>query len=165
VLRSLALSTVAVPRHLLEEWYSPGAESEADLPRSLQQPRRQNQHPQSRPAATPATANDDSSLTRDALLLILLATAVSFICSIDRAAMSVAILPMAEQFSWDDGAKGAVSSAFFAGYMVTNLCGGFLATRYSPKRVLGAGVVLWSLFTIATPMAAGGTLPELMAAR
>lgn len=29
--------------------------------------------------------------------------------------MSVAILPMSEQFAWDDAAKGAVSSAFFAG--------------------------------------------------
>jgi len=43
---------------------------------------------------------------------------VSFICSIDRAAMSVAILPMSEQFQWDDSIKGVVSASFFAGYMV-----------------------------------------------
>lgn len=60
---------------------------------------------------------------------------------------------------------GAVSSAFFAGYMVTNLCGGFLATRYSAKGVLALGVVLWSLFTIATPAAAGGNLNQLLLAR
>ncbi|EFN59932.1 hypothetical protein CHLNCDRAFT_18155 [Chlorella variabilis] len=79
--------------------------------------------------------------------------------------MSVAILPMSDQFSWDDSVKGSVSSAFFAGYMVTNLCGGFLATRYSAKGVLAIGVVLWSLFTIATPSAAAGNLGELMLAR
>ncbi|KAL4447530.1 hypothetical protein ABPG75_004749 [Micractinium tetrahymenae] len=108
---------------------------------------------------------EEALLSRDALTLVLLATAVSFICSIDRAAMSVAILPMSEQFQWDDSIKGAVSSAFFAGYMVTNLCGGFLATRYSAKGVLALGVVLWSVFTIATPAAAGGNLNQLMLAR
>lgn len=79
--------------------------------------------------------------------------------------MSVAILPMSAQFEWDDGVKGAVSSAFFAGYMLTNLAGGYLANRYSAKGVLAAGVVLWSFFTLATPMAAAGSLPELMAVR
>lgn len=49
--------------------------------------------------------------------------------------------------------------------MITNLCGGFLATRYSAKGVLALGVVLWSMFTIATPAAAAGNLGELMMAR
>jgi ACS family sodium-dependent inorganic phosphate cotransporter len=50
---------------------------------------------------------------------------------------------------------------------VTNLCGGFLATRYSAKGVLALGVVVWSCFTIATPSAAAadGGLWELMVAR
>jgi hypothetical protein len=29
------------------------------------------------------------------------------------------VLPMSEQFSWDDSVKGAVASAFFAGYTVS----------------------------------------------
>ena len=49
--------------------------------------------------------------------------------------------------------------------MVTNLCGGFLATKYSAKGVLALGVVLWSVFTLATPTAAAGNLSELMLAR
>ena len=32
--------------------------------------------------------------------------------------------------------------------------GGYVATKYSSKVVLGAGVVLWSLFTVLTPTAA-----------
>jgi ACS family sodium-dependent inorganic phosphate cotransporter len=100
------------------------------------------------------------------LALIALTSAVSFICSIDRAAMSVAILPMSQTFDWDDGVKGAISSAFFAGYMITNLSGGYLATRFSPKQVLAGGVVLWSLFTMFTPAAAASqSLPELLAVR
>jgi len=42
-------------------------------------------------------------LPNEALALVLLTSAVTFICSIDRAAMSVAILPMSEAFKWDDG--------------------------------------------------------------
>lgn len=50
--------------------------------------------------------------------------------------------------------------------MFTNLCGGFLSSRYSSKAVLGLGVVVWSLFTMATPAAAGtGCLTDLLLAR
>lgn len=106
------------------------------------------------------------SIPAEALTLVGLTSAVSFICSIDRAAMSVAILPMSVAFDWDDSVKGAVSSAFFAGYMITNLCGGYLATRFSAKGVLAAGVVLWSFFTLATPpAAASGNLTDLLAVR
>lgn len=91
---------------------------------------------------------------KDVLILVGMITAVSFVCSVDRAAMSVAILPMSEEFGWDSSVKGAVSSSFFAGYMITNMFGGYLATRFCPKVVLAAGVVLWSCFTIETPFAA-----------
>lgn len=115
---------------------------------------------------TTSKAMPEIDLPVSPLALIALTSAVSFICSIDRAAMSVAILPMSQTFDWDDGVKGAISSAFFAGYMVTNLCGGYLATRFSPKQVLAGGVVLWSLFTLATPAAAASqSLPELLAVR
>ena len=45
-------------------------------------------------------------------------------------------------------------SVFFVGYTVTNICGGYLATRFTAKLVLGLGVVVWSIFTILTPVAA-----------
>lgn len=135
VLRSL--STVAIPRRQLQERYG-GASSEpgchegsgsgargapsralaaqAQLPVLLPGPLRLDGTLGRRasPAAAPA-AEEETPLSREALTLVLLSTAVAFICSIDRAAMSVAILPMSEQFAWDDAAKGAVSSAFFAG--------------------------------------------------
>lgn len=119
-----------------------------------------------RTSEAPAPTAAPAELPVSPVALILLISAVSFICSIDRAAMSVAILPMSNTFNWDDGAKGAISSAFFAGYMVTNLCGGYLATRFSPKIVLACGVTVWSLFTMLTPAAAStASLPELLAVR
>ena len=45
-------------------------------------------------------------------------------------------------------------SVFFVGYTVTNICGGYLATRFTAKLILGLGVVVWSIFTILTPVAA-----------
>lgn len=104
---------------------------------------------------------EDDAIGRDVLLLIGMITAVSFVCSVDRAAMSVTILPMSEQFGWDSSVKGAVSSSFFAGYMITNIFGGYLATRFSPQYVLAAGVLLWSLFTLDTPLAAQASTDSL----
>jgi ACS family sodium-dependent inorganic phosphate cotransporter len=56
-------------------------------------------------------------------------------------------------------------SAFFIGYTVTNLLGGYLASSIGAKQVLGWGVVLWSVFTITTPLAASSSLPVLLGNR
>ena len=40
-----------------------------------------------------------------------------------------------------------------------------MATRWGAKRVLGWGVVLWSIFTVATPYAAATWLPVLFCTR
>lgn len=106
-------------------------------------------------------AVEEESIGRDVLLLIGMVTAVAFVCSVDRAAMSVTILPMSQQFGWDSSVKGAVSSSFFVGYMITNIFGGYLATRFSPQYVLAAGVLLWSLFTLDTPLAAQASTESL----
>eukprot|EP00887_Chlorella_sp_A99_P003196 scaffold9.g3196.t1 len=116
-------------------------------------------------AAAAADPPEDVPLSAEGLRLVALCAAVAFICSIDRAAMSVALLPMSAQFGWDDGTKGAVSAAFFGGYMLTNLLGGFFAARWGPKPVLAAGVGLWSAFTMLTPGAAGAALPALLGSR
>ena len=55
---------------------------------------------------------------------------------------------------WGMQQQGTVLSAFFAGYILLQVVGGRLADRYGGKAVLGAGVVLWSLFTMLTPPAA-----------
>ena len=104
---------------------------------------------------------EEDAIGKDVLLLVGLITAVSFVCSVDRAAMSVTILPMSDQFGWDSSVKGAVSSSFFAGYMITNIFGGYLATRFAPQYVLAAGVLLWSLFTLDTPLAAQASTDSL----
>jgi ACS family sodium-dependent inorganic phosphate cotransporter len=43
--------------------------------------------------------------------------------------------------------------------------GGYLASSLSAKKVLGTGVVVWSLFTMTTPLAAGAAMPVLLTNR
>lgn len=89
----------------------------------------------------------------------------TFICYIDRVNISVAIIPMAEEFGWDQTTRGIVLSSFFYGYLATQVLGGWLADRFGGKIVLGLGVLWWSVFTLVTPPAAAISLTVLFIAR
>ena len=88
-----------------------------------------------------------------------------FIGYTDRVNISVAAIAMQTAFHWSQTTKGFVLSAFFIGYLVSLLPSGWLATRIGGKRLLTASVVGWSLFTLATPLAAHASLSLLIAAR
>ena len=97
--------------------------------------------------------------------LVALSAAAVFICYMDRVNMSVAIIPMAKDLGWDPATQGTVLSAFFVGYLATQILGGRLADRFGGKVVLGIGVLSWSLFTLVTPFAAFGGFTALLFAR
>ena len=86
--------------------------------------------------------------------LIAYSTLAVIICYIDRVNISVAIIPMQEQFGWNDSQVGFIFSSFYIGYMLTMALGGYLSDKFGGKLVLGYGVVMWSIFTILTPLAA-----------
>lgn len=86
--------------------------------------------------------------------VVLMSFLAVFVCYIDRVNISVAIIPMAEDMAWTPEMMGRVLSSFFVGYLLLQVVGGRLADRFGGKAVLGAGVLLWSLFTILTPPAA-----------
>ncbi len=67
------------------------------------------------------------------------------------------------EFGWDPAVMGTILSAFFIGYLLTQLPGGWLADRFGGKGVLGFAVIWWSLVTFVTPFAR--TVPLMMAAR
>ncbi|MGH7923344.1 MAG: ACS family MFS transporter [Candidatus Binatus sp.] len=87
------------------------------------------------------------------------------LCYIDRISISVAIIPLARQFGYNSATQGLVLSAVFWGYLWTQLVGGWMADRFGGHRVLAAGVAVWSLATIVTPIAAAATFSALLAAR
>jgi ACS family sodium-dependent inorganic phosphate cotransporter len=107
----------------------------------------------------------DSSSWQRRHTVVLLCFLATFICYIDRVNISVAIIPMAEQFGWSDTQRGLVLSSFFVGYLVTQVLGGWLAGKIGGKSVLGFGVLWWSLFTLLTPMSALASFPILIATR
>jgi ACS family sodium-dependent inorganic phosphate cotransporter len=78
--------------------------------------------------------------------------------------MSVAIIPMAQDYGWSPAVSGLVQSAFFWGYILSQLPGGYLSSRYGGRTTLPAGVAMWSLATAAVPLLAG-TVPGLCASR
>ncbi|HIG42673.1 MAG TPA: MFS transporter [Gammaproteobacteria bacterium] len=98
-------------------------------------------------------------------ILVSLTFVSVFICYIDRVNISIAIIPMAEELNWNLQTQGMVLSSFFVGYLLLQIIGGRLSDRFGGKVVLGAGVLLWSLFTILTPPAAWVGISLLIATR
>ena len=60
---------------------------------------------------------------------------------------------------------GWILSSFFYGYIFTQVPGGWLATKFGGKWVFGIGVVMTSVFTLFTPLAANHSVGLLIAVR
>ncbi|GAB2224139.1 hypothetical protein Droror1_Dr00004887 [Drosera rotundifolia] len=98
-------------------------------------------------------------------VIVLLCFASFLLCNMDRVNMSIAILPMAKQFNWNSTTVGLIQSSFFWGYLLTQIIGGIWADKIGGKRVLGFGVIWWSVATVLTPIAARVGLPFLLIMR
>ncbi|XP_048241386.1 sialin-like, partial [Haliotis rufescens] len=68
-------------------------------------------------------------------------------------------------FDWDNNLQGAVLASFFYGYILTQLPGGFLATRYGGKYLFGGGIFVTAVLTILTPVFATWSVYLLIAVR
>lgn len=67
----------------------------------------------------------------------------------DRATLSIAGTTVASDLGLSPSALGIVFSAFGWAYAIGQIPGGWLLDRYGTKRVYGASIILWSLFTIS----------------
>ena len=86
------------------------------------------------------------------------------VCNMDKINMSVAVIPMSREFSWDTAQSGILQSSFFYGFALSQIPGGFLNTKFGGARVLPLGLTFISLATLAIPVA-GDNLPALFFAR
>eukprot|EP00953_Heterococcus_sp_UTEX-ZZ885_P023415 12874-Heterococcus_DN1.PRE.2 len=91
-----------------------------------------------------------------------LSCATILISYADRSNLATAILPMSQQYDWSKSFEGTVLSAFYLGYALTQMLGGWLADKYGGRYTLAAGLTAWSVFTLLTPAAAAlGSVPLL----
>ena len=56
------------------------------------------------------------------------------------------------EFNWDETQQGIILSAFFYGYVTTQIAGGMLSERFGGKRPLLFGIFWTSALTILTPV-------------
>uniref|UniRef100_A0A4W3HER2 Sialin n=1 Tax=Callorhinchus milii TaxID=7868 RepID=A0A4W3HER2_CALMI len=82
-----------------------------------------------------------------------------------RVDLSVAMVAMVEMYNWDSETQGIILSAFFYGYLFTQIPGGYLAGRFGGKVLLGYGILSAGIFTLFTPIAAKLGVPYLIAVR
>jgi MFS family permease len=95
--------------------------------------------------------------------LVLLVTASVFINYIDRGNLATAAPLMQDELQLSASQLGVLLSAFYYGYVICMPGMGWLAERYGAKRVLAAGVAVWSLATFTTGFA--GSFATLLALR
>jgi sugar phosphate permease len=95
-----------------------------------------------------------------AVALLVIAGVVNYF---DRSALSIANPLIRRDLGLSIGQMGLLLSAFAWSYGAAQIPAGMLVDRFGARRVLGAGLVLWSLAQIAS--AACRLLPQLMLAR
>ena len=87
--------------------------------------------------------------------LIAMVTLATFINYFDRGNLSTAAPLVQSELGLSAGQLGLLFTAFYWGYLPCMPATGALAERFGARRVLGAGVALWSLATLATGFASG----------
>lgn len=97
---------------------------------------------------------DKNEVQRQKAIMIGLLWTTALLSALDRVAMSVALVPMTEEYGFTDGVKGSISSLFSFGYGIFILPAGLIIAQASPRLLMSLGIGVWSLATWATPFAA-----------
>ncbi|XP_065341535.1 sialin-like isoform X1 [Cloeon dipterum] len=72
----------------------------------------------------------------------------------NRTIISEGNIKTEQDFDWDSKSQGIILSSFFYGYAVTQIPGGWLATRIGGKKMFGLGILVTAIITLLTPLLA-----------
>lgn len=92
------------------------------------------------------------STKRKWIILVAMAAMVT-LGQFDKNAISVAAVPISQEFGFSPTDMGLVISCFFITYTVMNFLGGFIADAYGARRVAAVVTIFWSMFTGVTGLA------------
>jgi ACS family sodium-dependent inorganic phosphate cotransporter len=82
-----------------------------------------------------------------------------------RGACTATFIFQRQDYPWSSEIQGLVLSSFFYGYIVTQIPGGWLATRIGGRKLFGIGVGMTALITLLTPALASANLYLLVLGR
>jgi len=97
------------------------------------------------------TANEITKKSRN-LILVLLFLGWS-LGNLDRYIMNYAVVSITGDLNLDASSTGIILSAFFLGYAIMQIPGGWLADKFGAKKILLFSVIMWSIFTGLTALA------------
>jgi ACS family sodium-dependent inorganic phosphate cotransporter-like MFS transporter 9 len=83
------------------------------------------------------------------LLALFLACAIAYSA---RATMPLCIVEISKKYGWNKTESGAVLSAFFWGYTLTQVLGGYLSDRFGAELVMTLAMIGWTSLTVITPL-------------
>ena len=69
------------------------------------------------------------------------------------------------EFDWSTEQQGWILGAFYYGYILTQIPGGYIAEKYGGKWPFGLGVFLTGVLTLLTPLAARAGIGYIIALR
>lgn len=97
------------------------------------------------------TTNEITKKSRNVILaLLFLGWSLG---NLDRYIMNYAVVSITGDLQQDASSTGIILSAFFLGYAIMQIPGGWLADKFGAKRVLLMAVITWSIFTGLTAIA------------
>ena len=97
------------------------------------------------------TTNEVTKKSRNVILaLLFLGWSLG---NLDRYIMNYAVVSITGDLQLDASSTGIILSAFFLGYAIMPIPGGWLADKFGAKRVLLMAVITWSIFTGLTAIA------------
>ncbi|XP_017908354.1 PREDICTED: sialin isoform X2 [Capra hircus] len=89
----------------------------------------------------------------------------SYECAEHSAPIKVLHNQTGKKYRWDAETQGWILGSFFYGYIITQIPGGYVASRSGGKLLLGFGIFATAIFTLFTPLAADFGVGALVALR